>query len=91
MKGEQNIYNKKEMTNKNIFRTMRVTFKYEYKYRLKVIVEDSMSSSVSQSVSAHLTLRTWPFECQKIAKKLQFFQKNCQELSFFPQKLPMAI
>ena len=40
--------------------------------------------------------QTWPsgklpFECKKIAKNLTFFQKNCQKLSFFSTKLPMAI
>ena len=41
---------------------------------------------------------TWPsgklpFDCQKIAKNLTFFQKkkNCQKFSFFSKKLPLAI
>ena len=32
-----------------------------------------------------------PFDCQKIAKNLTFFQKNCQKFSFFSKKLTMAI
>ena len=32
-----------------------------------------------------------PFDCQKIAKNLTFFQKKCQKSSFFSKKLPLAI
>ena len=43
--------------------------------------------------SLPLSATTWPFgklpfDCQKIAKNLTFFQKNCQKFSFFSKKLP---
>ena len=43
-----------------------------------------------------MLLHAWPsgklpFDCQKIAKNLTFFPKNCQKFSFFSQKLPLAI
>ena len=55
-----------------------------------------MARSAASVCRVLLSIPYWPsgkfpFECQKIAKNLTFFQKNCQKFSFFSKKLPMAI